>query len=319
MPGRPLTHMQEAAALRLPAAPRRPRTRSAWLVALFLGPFTLLTLTFFVAPALITGVLGLTSLDESFRGTFVGLQNFRGFFSDPLLPRVLLNTVVYVGFTLAFNVGMGLLLALLTTNVSDRAGTTFRAIWLLPRLTPVVVYGLLWLWFIDPTNYGLLNTIRGWLGQPQLDLISARPWLVIVLVNGFIGASLGMVIFTSAIKSIPEDYLRAARVDGAGGLAIIRHVILPLIRWPLTFVLVSQTLALLTSFEYILITTGGGPFYDSTVYALYVFRRAIQSSDYGYGAALAAVLVIIGALAALAYWRLLRFERMILEPKIEAD
>jgi len=128
-----------------------------------------------------------------------------------------------------------------------------------------------------------------------------------------------MVILTSAIKSVPDDYVRAARVDGASSLAIVRHVILPLIRWPLTFVLVNQTLALLTSYEYILLVTGGGPFYDTTVYALYVFRRAIQNGDYGYGAALAFILVVVGAVAALSYWRLLNFERMISAPKIEAD
>ncbi|MDR7517951.1 MAG: sugar ABC transporter permease [Armatimonadota bacterium] len=311
--------MQEATVLREAArGPRRP-ARGAALLVLFLGPFILLTVTFFVAPAIITAVLGLTDLDETFQGSFVGLQNFRGFLVDPLLPRVLLNTLVYVVFTLGFNVGMGLLLALLTTYLPDRAGTTFRAIWLLPRLTPVVVYGLLWLWFIDPTPYGLFNAVRTRLGVPPLDLISWSPWLVIVLVNGLIGASLGMVIFTSAIRSIPEDYIRAARVDGASNLAVVRHIILPLIRWPLTFVLVAQTLALLTSYEYILVVTGGGPFYDSTVYALYVFRRAIQNGDYGYGAALAFVLVVVGALAALVYWRVLRFGRMITEPKIEVD
>jgi inositol-phosphate transport system permease protein len=195
----------------------------------------------------------------------------------------------------------------------------FRAIWLLPRLTPQVVYSLLWLWFMDPTKYGLLNTIRGWFGLSPLDLISWSPWMVIVIVNGLIGASLGMVIFSSAIKSVPEDYTRAARVDGASSLGIIRHIILPLIRWPVTFVLVYQTLALLTSYEYILLVTGGGPFYDSTVYALYVFKRAIESGDYGYGAALAFILVIVGAVAALFYWRFLNFEQMIMQPKIESD
>lgn len=290
------------------------------MLVLFLGPFTLLTLAFFLMPAVMTAFLGLTDLDATFQGRYVGLANFRGLGADPLLPRVLLNTVVYVFFTLlCFNTGLGLLLALLTTRIPDRMGTVFRAIWLLPRLTPMVVYGLLWLWFVDPTRYGMLNTARSWLGLAPLDLISEAPWLVIVLVNGFIGASLGMVILTSAIKSVPEDYIRAAQVDGASSLTVVRHVILPLIRWPLTFVLVNQTLALLTSYEYILLVTGGGPFYDTTVYALYVFRRALQNGDYGYGAALAFILVVVGGLAALSYWRLLNFERMLAAPKIEAD
>ncbi|MDR7420636.1 MAG: sugar ABC transporter permease [Armatimonadota bacterium] len=314
-----MTTQVPALSVTRPAPPRPARRRTA-LVALFLGPFVLLTVVFFVIPAVLTGLLGLTDLDASFQGGVVGLANFRGFAADPLLPRVLLNTVVYVFFTLmCFNVGMGLVLALMTTQIPDRVGTVFRAIWLLPRLTPQVVYALLWLWFVDPTKYGFLNTLRGWLGLAPLDLISWSPWLVIVIVNGLIGASLGMVIFTSAIKSVPEDYIRAARVDGASTFHIIRYVILPLIRWPVTFVIVYQTLALLTSYEYILLVTGGGPFYDSTVYALYVFKRAIENGDYGYGAALAFVLVLVGAIAAQFYWRFLNFERMITQPKIESD
>jgi len=181
------------------------------------------------------------------------------------------------------------------------------------------VYALLWLWILDPTSYGLLNSVRAWLGFPPVDLISASPRTVIVLVSGLIGTSLGMVILTSAIKSIPLEYLRAAQVDGASTLTIVRHIILPLIRWPIAFVLVFQTLALLTSYDDILLVTGGGPFYDSTVFALYIFRRAFQNGRYGYGAALAVVLVIGGAVAASVSWKLLSFARMMSTPKIEAE
>ena len=178
-------------------APAGPARRRVGLIMIFLGPFVLLTFVFFVLPAVLTGLLGLTNLDASFQGQVIGLRNFRVFATDPLLPRVLLNTVVYVLFTLmCFNVGMGLVLALMTTHIPDRVGTVFRAIWLLPRLTPQVVYALLWLWFVDPTKYGLLNTVRGWFGLEAIDLISWSPWMVIVIVNGLIGASLGMVIFT---------------------------------------------------------------------------------------------------------------------------
>jgi inositol-phosphate transport system permease protein len=306
----------------LPERPRlsaRHRAARRWLVVLFLSPFLALTLLFFVAPAIITITLGFTGLDMSFQGGFVGLSNFRGSLTDPLLPRVLLNTVVYVSCTAAFSLSLGLLLALLTTHVSDRVGRGFRALWLLPRLTPIVVYALLWLWILDPTSYGLLNSVRAGLGLPPVDLISAAPRLVIVLVSGLIGASLGMVILTSAIKSIPVEYIRAARVDGASGLSVVRYIILPLIRWPLAFVLVFQGLSLLTSYDDILLVTGGGPFYDSTVYALYIFRRAFQSGRYGYGAALAVALVVAGAAAALICWRLLSFKHMIAAPRIESD
>src|SRR4029079_6592859 len=93
----------------------------------------------------------------------------------------------------------------------------------LPRMSPSVVYALLWSWVVAPTDYGLLNQALGGLGLPLIDLKSDATMVLIILANGVIGASFGMIIFTSAIRSIPEHLFHAARVDGASGLAIVRH------------------------------------------------------------------------------------------------
>ena len=126
-----------------------------------------------------------------------------------------------------------------------------------------------------------------------------------------------MIIFTSAIRSIPEHLFHAARADGAGALATVWHVTLPAIRWPLSFITVYQTLSLLVSFEYIWLITDGGPFYDTTVYALYVYKRAFENGQYGYGAALALVLVLIGIAASLLMWRFFDMKRLLQQPRIE--
>src|SRR5205823_812194 len=140
---------------------------------------------------------------------------------------------------------------------------------------------------------------------------------IFVLANGFIGASLGMIIFTSAIRSIPEHLFHAARADGAGALAIVRHIIFPAMRWPISYMTIHQTLSLLVSFEYILLITGGGPFYDTTVFSLYAYRRAFESGQYAYGAALSLILIVIGVIAALVLWRLMDMRRLLQPPRIE--
>jgi inositol-phosphate transport system permease protein len=202
--------------------------------------------------------------------------------------------------------------------VPQRLGAFFRAVWLLPRMSPSVVYALLWLWVVDPNERGLLNQIVVHIfDMPPIDLRNNHPLLVIILANGFIGASLGMLIFTSAIRSIPEHLFHAARVDGAGSLAIVRHVTLPALRWPISYMTIHQTLSLLVSFEYILLITAGGPFYDTTVFSLYAYRRAFESGEYAYGAALSLILVVIGVVAALALWRLMDMRRLLQPPRIE--
>ena len=171
-------------------------TKCLWLpspLLLFLLP-ALLIVVFFVVPIGITGVISLTSLDYRFRWDFVGLANFLVLFQDALIPRVLLNTGVYVFTTLlVFRLGLGLVLALLTAALPARPAVIFRMLWLLPRFTPSVVCILLWRLLLDPTDYGLLNRLRAALAL-TVDLLTQHPLSVIVLVNGLTGASLGLVI-----------------------------------------------------------------------------------------------------------------------------
>jgi inositol-phosphate transport system permease protein len=288
---------------------------------LFLGPATALLVLFFVAPVILNIGVAFTDMGRNLQVSGLTTANVeRMLAGDARLMGVMGTTLVYVLCTLAiFNVTYGLLLALVTTALPERSGAFFRAVWLLPRMSPSVVYALLWTWVVAPTNYGLLNQVLAGLGLASVDLRSDAPMLVIVLANGFIGASFGMIIFTSAIRSIPEHLFHAARVDGAGGLAIVRHVTLPQIRWQLSFVTLYQALSLLVSFEYIWLITDGGPFYDTTVYALYVYKRAFESGQYAYGAALALGLVIVGIATALLLWRFFDMKALLQKPRIEVS
>jgi inositol-phosphate transport system permease protein len=287
-----------------------------------LTPSVILTVGFFILPVLITMAMGFTSMDYRFRWDFIGLGNYIRMLHDLWLGKILTNTFFYVLGTLAiFNVTFGLILAILTTSISDRVGLFLRSLWLLPRFSPAVVYAAIWLWMLSPTENGLFNGLRMALGLEPISWISSSPMGVIILTNGIIGASMGMVVFTSAIKSIPVDFLWAARVDGASWLQEIRYIVLPMIRWPLLFITAYQTLSLLTSFEYILLITRGGPFYASTTWALHAYKLAFDvyagTYAFGYGAALATVLVVIGTIASILYWRIFRFRKMMQEPKIE--
>jgi inositol-phosphate transport system permease protein len=293
-------------------------------ILMILAPALILTLVFYVIPSVLTVAMSFTDMRHTLRWNYIGWGNFENITHDPLLPGILRNTLVYSFATVAVSVLFGLTLALATSFVSERVGTFYRAIWLLPRFTPPVVYAVIWLWILDPTRTGILN--GAWLamgGQRPVNWIAEYPMLVIVVVNGFIGVSIGMIIFYSAIRSIPTEYIWASQVDGASWPRQVRHIILPLIRWPLLFVTAYNTLSLFTSYEYILLVTGGGPFFRSTVWALYAYNQAFggyyAQYEFGYGAALSLVLVVIGAVAAAFYWRVFGFNRMLGEPKIEVD
>ncbi len=292
----------------------------------FLAPAAILVTVFFFIPVIILFVISLTDLSSSNFSEplhFVWIENYARLFRDRFFPKILLNTVRYVILTLGFfNVGMALVLALLTTHINRRAGFFFRMIWLLPRITPSVVYILMWRRIAHQPPFGILNQFLVPLGVEPRYWLFEQPWLFVILVNGFVGASFGMIIFTSAIESIPKDYIMAAKVDGASTWQVIRDIILPLIRWPLLFVTTYQSLSLLTSFEYILLLTEGGPgLYTTEVWALTAYKRALKTyfghNQWGYGAAWGFILVLIGLILSIVYLRVFRFNELVEEPKID--
>ena len=291
----------------------------------------MLVILFFFIPVIIIFVLSLSNLKASNFGTLQwwlpvnwSLDNYAKIFGNKFFPKILGNTLFYVAVTLGlFNFSSALLIALLTTHIERRVGFFFRVMWLLPRLTPVVIYILMWQRMASRAPHGVLNQFLGPLGiGTGGDLIQAAPWIFVLFANGMIGASFGMVIFTSAIESIPKDFMMASKVDGASVLQTIRHVILPAIKWPILFVLTYQTLSLLTSFEQIMLLTDGGPgLYRTEVWALTAYHRALSNyfgnNQWGYGAAWAVILVIIGVGAAIIYMRVFKFDELVQEPKID--
>jgi inositol-phosphate transport system permease protein len=180
----------------------------------------------------------------------------------------------------------------------------------------------MWKWLA--WDSGFLSVILEPLGfAPRNWMLDtpANAWTFIILINGIVGASMGMLIFSSAIKAIPSALFHASEVDGATRRQQIWHIILPQLRWPILFITSYQTLSLLTSFEYILLATDGGPGGATEVWALTTYMKALSNYggalQYGYGAALSLVLVVIGVTLSLIYLRLFNFNDLTAKPKIE--
>ena len=309
-------------------------TRQRLDTLLFLGPAVVLMLAFFVAPIVVNILVAFSDMNQTvWFEEFPTTQQFNKL--GKLDPEVLLGielrgsfyraltlTATFVFLTLfIFNVTFALVLALTTTAVPERMGAVFRAIWLLPRMSPSVVYALLWLWVVDSTDRGLLNQVWMLFGTEPLNLRLDHPMAVIVVANGLIGASLGMIIFTSAIRSIPEHLFHAARADGAGPLSIVRHVVLPALRWPISYITIYQALALLVSFEYIFLIMG--PARSTMTMAMLSYTKTlapgIGGGQYAYGAAIALILIVIGIVVALLMWRLANMKSLLQRPRIEVN
>lgn len=249
--------------------------------------------------------------------------NYSRMVSSPGTWKVLGNTLFYVFGTLSlFHVGFALVLALATHYIPAPLAGGLRAIWLLPRIMPSVLYVLLWKWLAWDT--GFLSMAMSAFGVPARNWMldsTANAWIFVILINGVVGASMGMLIFSSALAAIPKSHFWASDVDGASRWQQIRYIVLPQLRWPLLFVTCYETLSLLTSFEYILLATDGGPGGSTEVWSLNAFHIALHNYagnlQYGYGAALAMVLVGIGLVLSCLYLKLFGFTKLVARPRIE--
>jgi len=248
-------------------------------------------------------------------------QNYVELLASDFTLKILANTMFYVFFTLIFNVGFALVLALATFYMPSGQSKFFRAVWLIPRISPSVIYVMLWKWFTFDS--GFMSYFLGTFGVEPENWLNEFPWTFVIFANGFVGASMGMIIFASAVLAIPRDVLHAAEVDGAYPWQQVRRIILPMMAWPILFVTSYQTLSLLTSFEYILLLTDGGPgFFTTETWALNAYHTALSNYygnlRYGFGATLAVVLVVVGIALSLLYLRLFDFKTLVVEPPIES-
>ena len=261
--------------------------------------------------------------DVTYTGWVFTTDNFKRMVSLPDTRTTLINTLFYVFVTLIlFNTGFALVLAISTHYMESGTAGFFRSVWLLPRITPPVLYVLMWKWLAWDT--GFISAVLGPFGIESRNWMLDAPanaWTFIILINGMVGASMGMLIFSSAIKAIPASLFYASEVDGANRAQQIRHIILPQLRFPILFITSYQTLSLLTSFEYILLATEGGPGGATEVWALTTYLKALSNYagalEYGYGAALALVLVVVGVFLSVLYLKLFDFKTLTAPPKIE--
>jgi len=319
--------MSQQALSRIAAAVPRPGAlQRHWLGPLLCVPALALVTAFLVVPAALTVHISMTDMSLSTLGSvsWVGLDNYRRLLSRPELPRIALNTVLFVSVNLvAFNIVLPLTVAALTSAWEERLGRFLRTLWLLPRVTPSVVYALLWVWLTAPAPYGTLNQLLSPLGASGGSWLLSHPWPVLIAADGLVGTSFATVLFSAAIRAVPQELLRAAAADGASYWQTFRYVILPLLRWPMLFVATYQGLSLLASFEFVLLLTNGGPgLWETEVWSLYAYHQAFSyytgGLQMGYGAAIASLLVGFGVVASLAALRLFRFAQLTAEPRLRA-
>jgi multiple sugar transport system permease protein len=280
-----------------------------WLVPM--SPAVLLLLLFFTGPIL--WCLWAAFTDIALTGTgassprLVGTENFSRLLSDPAFRQSVLITVWFVvGSAVIGQNCLGLLLALLLRGrsglVRGAVGVVVVGAWVVPE----IVAGFVWYAFLS--DEGTLNVLLGRLGLEGTSWLYNLPVLSVIVANVWRGTAFSVLVYSAALSEVPTDLVDAAAVDGAGPLARLRYVVLPLIKRSVLTNLMLITLQTLAVFTLVFVMTGGGPGTRSQTMPIYMYQEAFKFFQLGYGTAVALVLLLLGALFSLVYVRALRPE-----------
>lgn len=267
---------------------------------IFILPALFGTVIFIVLPVIASFGLSFTSWDLLNPIKFVGLENYKLIFTEPLFFQILLNTIVFALATSVFGVIIPLVLAAIL-NSKLRGSEFFKTAYFLPFITPMIVIGIVWQWIFDP-NIGILNRVLHMHIQWLYDTHFALPALIMVTVWKLIGYNI--VIFLSGFASIPDNLYEAAKIDGANPVQTFFNITIPMLSPTIFFVVIITAISSFQVFDLIYLMTQGGPLDSTNVLVYSIYKNAFEYFNVGKASAMAYVLFVIILVLTLVQWNL---------------
>jgi len=281
-------------------------TTRAWLLML-----PLLVVMIAVIGWPLVDTVGLSFTDAKLVGTggnFVGIDNYAKMLANSNFQRTLITTAWFAIISVAAEMVLGVLAALLL-NQNFKGRGVLRALMILPWALPTVVNATLWRLIYNPeygalnallTQLGLLNAYHSWLGEPGTALTA------LIVADCWKNFPLVALIALAALQAVPRDITAASLVDGAGPFKRFRFVILPYLVGPLMVALVLRTIEAFKVFDIIWVMTRGGPANSTRTLSILVYQEAFSFQRAGSGASLALIVTLLVTVLAAAYATLVR-------------
>ncbi|CAM3390105.1 carbohydrate ABC transporter permease [Marinicrinis lubricantis] len=276
-------------------------------VLLYLSPAILFTAVFFIFPFIFLVIVSLQEWDGLSAMTFVGLDNFRTLFADPVFKKAIINTLVWIFSAIFLHMPLGLGLALILHR-RPRGWKFFRTLFFLPNVISTTALAFLW-YFVLHVNLGLVNSVLKLVGLESLT----RPWLsdlgTALMANQlpfilYVGFT--MVIFLTQMSTISPDLYEAAELDGATSWQKDRFITIPLVKNAIAINVIFNVAFCLRMFEYPFLMTGGGPANSTMNMSLYIYKEMITANRYGVSMAAGLLTIALGILVMGTVLRVIR-------------
>jgi alpha-glucoside transport system permease protein len=261
----------------------------------FVGPAMVILLAYLAVP---TGYTFWLSMLDRNAEEFVGISNYVAIFTERLLQEAFRNNLLWIIFGSTFSVASGLVIAVLADR--SRFERLSKSFIFLPMAISFVGASVIWNFIyevrpVELPQIGLLNAIVVGLGgdpRPWYAWVDIAPWnnLFLIVIVIWLQAGFAMVLFSAALKGIPEELLEAARVDGANEFQVFFRIMIPYIRGTLITVWTTVVIFTLKIFDVVWVMTGGQ--FGTHVIATQFYRQAFTARNSGFGSAIAIVLLV---------------------------
>jgi sorbitol/mannitol transport system permease protein len=236
--------------------------------------------------------------------TFLGLENFRYFVTDPDFGPSVVNTLVLLGSVIAITVMLGIALALLVNEPFPGRGIV-RVLLISPFFVMPTANALLWKHMMMNPIYGVLAQVAQFFGLTPIDWLTDAPLFSIILMVSWQWLPFACLIFITSLQSMDREQLDAAGMDGANAVQKFWFLTLPHLARPVAVVVMIEMIFLMSIFAEIFTTTGGGPGNASTNVAFLIFKQALMNFDVGVASAGALFAVVLANIAAVFLIRLI--------------
>jgi len=232
---------------------------------------------------------------------FNAIGNYVKLFHDENFYVALKNTVYFTVIVVPVQCTLALVLALMVSS-KKKGVAIFRTLYYSPQITSMVIIAVLWtILYNSNANTGLINAFLKSIGMQPIDFLNNPKTAMnsIIFMSAWQGAGYQMMIFIAGLNAIPTEQYEAASVDGADWFAKLIYVTIPGLINTIKYVLMITLIQAMKLFTQPYIMTKGGPNHRSEILATYMYKKAFTSRDYGYGSAIAVVIVILSILGVL--------------------
>lgn len=265
-------------------------------IVLLLGPALLVYTLVILVPVVWSFVYTFFTGEPLGGFTFAGGKNFAHLLADPQIWQAFGFTLKYAALMTVLQVGLGYGLALLYTFILKRSSSIVRTLVFFPVVLPTVAVAILFQkLFQSAPSDGIVNNLLVNVGLDRVDWLGQGTTAFVVIVVMDVWRSMGFygVLIFSGLLDIPEEILESARIDGARGVKLFRHIVLPLSLPILSASIIFSINGTIKVFDSIYALTLGGPGNQTTPLTLYMYNTAFAFNNYGYGSTIALLLTLM--------------------------